>query len=486
MAGAKIYLSGVAGELADDGNGAAKVNLPNTAEQSGFAVSVSEVDDGTARGFRTMRSGEVTADFRARVGMDTPMLDVSFEGTIPHGNVLQQAVSGMTGAQAGGFFVLNSGNATAATNRAQVVSYRTVPLFGSFPTYLEIWMREGNPSATNAISEWGFGYPNAGVAVPTDGVFIRRNGSGVLQAVLNFGGVETPATLTMTNVHSRDGVGLYDPAEVNHWVIAANNDSVEFWCNDVLVADVSTPAGQGAPMSSSAQPFFARTYVPTGLTASAGRRIELCYIGSALGDANINQSFWMTMAAMGRGSYQTQAGVAPAQTSNSVNSTIPATGTLSNTGASYTTFGGQWRIAATAGAETDYALFGFQVPQGTANLAGRTLHITGVRIGETWVEGAAIATTPTVFQWGIATGSTAVSLATADAVGTVSPKRKLLGSQSFLVGEAIGALKDGFDNDIGMAAFPGTFVHVVLKMPVGTATALQFFRGTVAIDGYYL
>ena len=109
-----------------------------------------------------------------------------------------------------------------------------------------------------------------------------------------------------------------------------------------------------------------------------------------------------------------------------------------------------------------------------------------MRIGETWVEGAAIATTPTVLQWGVAVGSTAVSLATVDGSATASPKRKLLGSQSFLVGEAIGALKDGFDNDFGMAAFPGTFVHVILKMPVGSATASQFFRGTVSIDGYYL
>jgi hypothetical protein len=486
MAGAKIALSGVTGELRDDTFGNARFNLPLVAQEAGFATFLSEVDSGVVLGSRLLRSGETTPDFRVRVGTDTPMLDLSFEGAIMATNVLQQNSSVMTIVQAGGVLSMNAANAVAATNRAQLQSYRTLPLFGSFPTYLETWVREANEDATNAITEWGVGYPGGGVAAPSDGVFLRRISGGQLFGVLSFGGVELATLLDTTNVSSRDGTGSYLATEMNHWVIAINNDSVEFWCNDDLVGNISVPGSQGAPMSSSAQPFFARVYVPTGLTASAGRRLEFGYLSASLGDANMNQSFWMTSAAMGRGAYQTQNGVAVAQTTNSVNSTIPATATLSNTAAGYTAFGGQWRIAAVAGAETDYALFAFQIPAGTAPLPGRTLHITGIRIGETWVEGAAVATAPTIFQWGLAVGATAVSLATADAVGTVSPKRKLLGSQSFIVGAAIGQIAPGFYNDIGMTAFPGTFVHVVLKVPAGAATASQFFRGTVAIDGYYL
>jgi hypothetical protein len=31
----------------------------------------------------------------------------------------------------------------------------------------------------------------------------------------------------------------------------------------------------------------------------------------------------------------------------------------------------------------------------------------------------------------------------------------------------------------------GTFVHVILRMPVGTATASQIIRGLVMINGYF-
>ena len=32
---------------------------------------------------------------------------------------------------------------------------------------------------------------------------------------------------------------------------------------------------------------------------------------------------------------------------------------------------------------------------------------------------------------------------------------------------------------------PGRFLHVILKCPIGTATATQIIRGTVVIDGYF-
>jgi len=47
---------------------------------------------------------------------------------------------------------------------------------------------------------------------------------------------------------------------------------------------------------------------------------------------------------------------------NYANSAAPASATLSNTAAGYTTLGGQFQFAAVAGAETDYALFAYTVP----------------------------------------------------------------------------------------------------------------------------
>ncbi len=117
-------------------------------------------------------------------------------------------------------------------------------------------------------------------------------------------------------------------------------------------------------------------------------------------------------------------GVAPAQTANYANTAAPASATLSNTAAGYTTLGGQWQFAAVAGAETDYALFGFQVTAAAAASANKNLFITGIRI-EAVNTGAAVATTATLLQWGLAVGGTAVSLATADSAtaGTRAARR---------------------------------------------------------------
>lgn len=488
MSGVKMALEGGGTPLADDGgnDGTAKVNLPPVIGRAGYVVSAAEVDDGTVLPSRLLRVGEVSLDSRQRIGMDTPMIDLSFAGATIQTSVINILTSGMTCTQVAGRLVLNGGNAFAATNRAQVQTQRTVPLFASFPSYGEGWFSEPNWDATNAISEIGFGYPGGGVVAPTDGVFLRRIGGGELRGVVSYAGAEAFVVLDMTDALNFSGSGAYTPDDVNHWVVTINNDQVEFWCNRILINTISRFVATGSPASSSCLPMFARVYVPTGLSASAGRRIEIAYLGGSIGDMNMNQSFWMTSAAMGRGAYQTQQGVAAGQTANAVNNTAPALATLSNTTAGYPTLGGQFKFNAVAGGETDYALFAYLVPVGTNIVEGRTLHITGVRIGEVYVEGAAIATSPTIFQWAVAVGATAVSLATVDGSATTSPKRKLLGSQSFPVGDPVGAIKAGFDNDLGMAAPHGTYVHIILKVVSGAATASQTFRGTVAIDGYFL
>ena len=118
----------------------------------------------------------------------------------------------------------------------------------------------------------------------------------------------------------------------------------------------------------------------------------------------------------------------------------------------------------------------------------RNLVITGIHIGA-FIMGAAGATTPTLLQWGIGVGSTAVSLATADSstAGTRAYRRVALGTQSFAVGAAIGSNVPDLDHQFmsPLVCEAGTFIAVILKIPVGTATASQIIRGTCTIDGYY-
>jgi hypothetical protein len=476
--------SSTAGKANVDANFNINVVTPQAEEQAGFAQMSSEVDAGDVMGARTVRAVEVSHDYRVRVGSDQPLFNLSFEGTIIAQAHLQQPTATLTIAQSSGFLILNSGAATTANNAAIVRTYRCFPLLGSYPTYCDLWLREANPTATNAVSEWGFGYV-ATNAAPTDGIFFRRLSGGQLQAVINFAGTELTSNITTTNVPSRDGAGSYDANETNHFLISNHNDDVEFWINDTMVARISTPSVQGGPASSQQQPVFARVY--NGATAaSAGRSVQLGFVQVAGGDVVTNKPWAHQMVGSGGGGYQNQPGVASGQTASYANNAAPASATLSNTAAGYTTLGGQWQAAAVVGAETDYALFGYQVPVGTNALPGKTLYITDVRIGETAVTGAAVATS-TLFQWALGVGSTAVGLNTTDAAATVGPRRVTLGTQALAAAAAIGAISSGFQMNFStpLAAPPGTFVHVILKIPSGAATASLVFRGTVMVNGYF-
>lgn len=162
------------------------------------------------------------------------------------------------------------------------------------------------------------------------------------------------------------------------------------------------------------------------------------------------------------------------QTANHANSTSPSSASLSNTAAGYTTLGGRWQFAAPGSAATDFALFAFQVP------ANFRLIITGITITAINT-GAAVATTATILDWSLGIKSTAVSLATA------SCRRIPLGTQGFIVGTAIGGaapeIARWFEPEL--VVDDGEFVHVIVQVPLGTATASQVIRGDAMVHGYF-
>lgn len=84
----------------------------------------------------------------------------------------------------------------------------------------------------------------------------------------------------------------------------------------------------------------------------------------------------------------------------------------------------------------------------------------------------------------INTATGAVTLATADGAATKAPRRIPVGFQSFAIGAAIAAqantLSKVFQQPLAVNA--GNYLHVFLKIPIGTATASQIIRGTVTID----
>jgi hypothetical protein len=479
-----------------------QVVTPQEQAQAGFVQLSSEIDDGTVLGTRTLLATETSDDYRLRVGLDQTMFNMTFEGATFCYGQMQTIATTQTIAQQNNFMVLNS-NATLTNSTACYLrSLRHFPTFGTYPTYLDMWIKESNPTSQNAISEWGFLYLlSPTTQAPLDGIFFRRLSGGALRAVINYGGVETEYTIDVTNVPSRDGVGAYDPNEVSHYLIAYHNDVVRFWINDILVASIDCPSNQQSFTISSNTPIGMRVFHAGVGSITVARQILIGYINVGYGDQNVNKPWGHVLAGAGHGAYQAPTGTTSGQLSFWQNSVAPPTVTPSNTAAGYTYLGGQWLMAsqgAQSAAEADWIMYGYQVPPGTTSNAGRSLYITNIRIGETvalgTVAGAVFVgvTAANIFQWAVAANSSAVSLATLDGgaslTTTTGPRRIPLGIQAFQPGISMGALAPGFAVDFNSAPIvcpAGTYFHVIMKQISGTSTTSLNFRGTVTAIGYW-
>jgi hypothetical protein len=181
-------------------------------------------------------------------------------------------------------------------------------------------------------------------------------------------------------------------------------------------------------------------------------------------------------------------GTAAGQIQNYANSAAPASATLSNSAAGYTTLGGQWQFVAVAGAETDYLLFSYLVPNGTATLPGRNYLITGVQI-HSYNTVVAVGASATVMQWAIAVGNTAANLATSDVAtsGSRAPRKYGLGVQVFPAAAAIGASAEPINVQFAspLVCEPNSQIQLILKMPIALATATEIFRGIASVNGYW-
>jgi hypothetical protein len=316
-----------------------------------------------------------------------------------------------------------------------------------------------------------------------NGVSLRISASNILLGVITLNGAEVAiasvisktnlfgntvgANLTMADANLTSGYFTYD--------IIIDDDNAVFTIQDtesgVMLGMLSLPVPRSAykMFAANALPYFERLYS----LGTAPTQAPVC-ITSEIQVLSLDWSRALTGSEIA-GNLGSSISVNPnsgVQSENWVNSAQPASAVLSNTAASYTTLGGKFQFVPLASSETDYALFGFQIP------ANNRYIIEGIRI-ETYVTGAAIATTPTVIEWALGFGGAAVSLASATIL------RKGFGTQNFLVGDAIGKAGQVIDIDFKtpIAVESGRFIHLIMRLPISTATALQIFRGMVSFKG---
>lgn len=470
---------------------------------AGFAQMSAEVDAGDATGNRSVVAFECSDDYRLRTGVDQVIFNSTFEGTNILTTQWNTNASITNTVISNGFINLNGAVITSASAFSYFRTWRHFPVFGTYPTYLDLWIREGNYDATNAISEWGFLFVTSpGTQQPLDGIFFRRTSGGELKAIVTtgigsatgFDSAEIP--IDTSRVPSRsDKKRLYDPGETNHYIISTHNDIARFWINDVLVAEIKCPPQLATMQGSSNLPVGLRM-LNLATAASAPRQVGVGYVSVATGDQNTNKPWSHAMSGIGGGAYQLQIGnvAGPTVTRTAATTGHPASSTartagtwLANSSPALNNLGGLWTSPAisTLSSDADYPVFSFLNPVGTAAIPGKTLYITGVRIGEAFVSVAA-STSAFFLSYIVMVEGSAAAPNTTDSATTVSNKSITIGGHGFGA-DGIGVMKEGFDMTFSspLVIPAGRYIQLIVR-PFGTVAGNSaVLRGSVSFTGYF-
>lgn len=412
---------------------------------------------------------------RLATGAQTMELFDPIDGAAINSQVWTTTATTMTIAQNSttGFLVLNSAAINTINTACQITSIKQIQLINTFVPTIRILFKTPNVPQANATIELGL-LEASGTTAPTNGAFFRWSSASEFRCVTAFNSVETQsAALAAPSVNA---------VHTSH--ITFRGTKVEFWIDEVLVAEVTNPAGNPTPTNNSRIVVSARIY-NGGTAPVTAPELHLAAFSLWRNDLQTNKLWPSQMVSIGRGIGRSPA-TPYAQTANHANSTSPTSATLSNTAAGYTTLGGRFQFAAPAGTATDFALFGFQVP------TGFQMFITDFRF-DSINTGAAIATTATIIDVGVGLNASAVSLATVDnfasGTNTYAPVRIPLGQASWAVGDAIGtASRSGainVDLQTPWVNDSARFFTVIIQVYVGTATAAQVIRGDCFIGGYF-
>lgn len=442
-----------------NGNPITKADLAQVGA-SDQGVPILGVNDKAYRTLRMDRTGGIGST------INQPMLHEPVEGTTIHPQRWTAAVSGFAQAQTASGINITNTAVTTANAYSLLKSARQFTKMQRSPIHARARMRWA--AVANSQVEIGFGDPGTNVAIANGAMWVKTAAGAMIPQLIFNSTVAAAGT---------DVIGLLNTSNFYTYDIIADDDSATFIIQDsstgLIISEqtLAVPLAQTRMWNVTHLPAFVRVFNAATIPASAPTVILTDFYVTQL-DANFNNSPGEMFAGnqLGIGALPTT-GVQSAQWTNSA---AEAAATLSNTAASYAFLHGRFNFVAIAGAVTDYALFGLAVP------APYTLKVKGIYI-DTTNRGAAVAGTPTTLEWAVATQSTAISLATASYI------RRSLGQQSFLVGAAIGAQATPINRtfDTPIVCDGGKFFAIVLRMPLGTATASQTLNGLVDIDGWF-
>jgi hypothetical protein len=475
---------GISNTLADvDAGNNLKVTLPTDHLYMGGALQFNENDSGEITGQKFFFSPEVDTDYRQRVSQDLILDEEVFNYITQNTGKYKHTATTMASAWTAGQFTTNSSNITTINTGVELATYATFPNTGTQTLSADMVVGFSNQPTANTFVEFGFGLAvGAVVSAVTDGCFFRLNSAGLQGIVVN------STTETSTGVFpATDGAGIwtYENNKKYQFICYLGGVSAYFWVNDgtgaKLLGSVPLPSGQGRLVMSAGLPLIFKHRIVGG-AAGAVFQAQLGAYNVRLGGSNVTS----TLSTQGNriyGSYQGQAGGTQGSLASYANSANPTAAVPTNTTAALGTgLGGQFWETATLAVNTDGIICSYQVPVLSVNGTSKRLVIRGVALSS-FVQ-TAITGAPFIAQYSLAFGHTAVSLATAEGVGTKMPRRIALPfHQSITAAQAASTLvtQNEIFCDFGDAPIyvnAGEFVALVTKH-VGTAATAGVIAHTV-------
>lgn len=451
------------------------VTLPALPATAGFAMIAGEQSAVGEPAGSVIEAVRVSAQGRLAVGQPVMLFNEVFNYTAVNTALFKQASTTQTITVAGGTLNLNASALTTLSTYSAVSTYSFFPFQADFATFGLSDVSLSAPAQVNNVVEIGFNQA-ATNAAPTDGALFRYDLAGALKAVLNNNGTEyTSAALVVPSA----GV-------MHKYKIVCENDRVLFYIDGACQAIIAAPSGLGMPMYAQGQPFTVRTI--NGASAPAlANVVKVGYIFVGLQDAaGMGKDNATIAAAGGRMGSQGQSGNTMGSTALLTNLLAAGAGVaMTNTTAALGVgLGGQFSALPTLVVATDGIVCSFLNPIATAAIPGKTLYIRGVR-----VQGAVttiLAGGPVLYQYSLAYGHNALSLATAEAAGSKAARRVPLGYENFVVTAPVGTIGASVYMPLvaPVAVNPGEYVALTAKnMGVVTTTGVITF--TVAFDAYW-
>lgn len=501
MAGAKISLSSTSGELKTDGNDNARVNLPVSGTQAGFS-RLNYVRDAS-----TSREANISEEGGLETRQGRLLFHTNFNGAAAGAlinNQYNQQTTTMTLALNAGFLRFNNSAITTINTGASINSWRNFSIEAKSTLSLSGHIRHTQGAVSNKQFEYGFGYYDVAAnqaAAMNEFYGFRWTQAGGLIGVLEYSAGGAPTTVT---VNINGGVPYADSV-TKRVEVQVSQEQVEFWVDGVYQAAIVRQPD--APGVCKANGYFIIARLFNGGSAPASAPVfDLSNVNVVRYGYEADIPIPYRQALMGRHANQNQAGQSATNGNTALiqaSGTAPTGTTGSNTATTITGFGGYYILngaAITATVHSNIIIASYQnvaLPEA----AGAALDARAIIVTDLFISPMVVSTVlvggGAVWQWFVAVGSTALSLATADAaggaaIGTASPRvTPLAAVDSVGAAAAVATVltrsgDSSFTLTSPLVVEPGRFLHVGIRtLQVSALISSGAISGGIGILGIY-